>query len=236
MLRNTVTLYQHASTSPGTGTTYKQQTIIEIPQLVSGREPLAAQLDRFVALARAARPTPTSSAPASCPATGWSTPCGRRPGRRGDDAADRAARSPGGRAGGHPGQHLEVPAQHVVEGEPLADQPLPGRPDPGPAARVVQQLGDRGARAPGRPHRHQDQVLPADQPDAREVVRPHGRDHGHAAGHALQAGGAEAVALQVVRLDVGRSEVVGHVGPRDGADGEDRVADAEPRARSRKRS
>ncbi len=53
MLRNTVTLYHHVvDENPGPGTTYKQQTIIEIPQLVSGQEPLAAQLDRFVALAR----------------------------------------------------------------------------------------------------------------------------------------------------------------------------------------
>ena len=35
----------------GDGTSYKAQTIVEIPQLVTSREPLAAQLDRFVALA-----------------------------------------------------------------------------------------------------------------------------------------------------------------------------------------
>lgn len=51
MLRNTVTIYRHVGNeaSPD-GLSYKQQTIIEIPALVSSREPLAAQLDRFIDL------------------------------------------------------------------------------------------------------------------------------------------------------------------------------------------
>jgi predicted dehydrogenase len=53
MLRNAVTIYRHVlGENTDDGLSYKQQTIIEIPQLVSNREPLAAQLDRFVALVR----------------------------------------------------------------------------------------------------------------------------------------------------------------------------------------
>jgi predicted dehydrogenase len=52
MLRNAVTIYRHVlGENTEDGLSYKQQTIIEIPQLVTNREPLAAQLDRFVALA-----------------------------------------------------------------------------------------------------------------------------------------------------------------------------------------
>jgi predicted dehydrogenase len=52
LLRNAVTLYQHVQVDQaGDGTSYRAQTIVEIPQLVTSREPLAAQLDRFVALA-----------------------------------------------------------------------------------------------------------------------------------------------------------------------------------------
>jgi predicted dehydrogenase len=53
MLRNAVTIYRHVlGENTEDGLSYKQQTIIEIPQLVTNREPLAAQLDRFVALVR----------------------------------------------------------------------------------------------------------------------------------------------------------------------------------------
>jgi predicted dehydrogenase len=52
MLRRGVTIYHHVSneitTSHGAG--YRQQTVIEIPELVTAREPLAAQLDRFLGL------------------------------------------------------------------------------------------------------------------------------------------------------------------------------------------
>jgi predicted dehydrogenase len=52
MLRNAVTIYRHVlGENTPDGLSYKQQTIIEIPQLVTSREPLSAQLDRFVALA-----------------------------------------------------------------------------------------------------------------------------------------------------------------------------------------
>lgn len=52
MLRNAVTIYRHVlnEASPD-GLSYKQQTIIEIPTLVSSREPLATQLDRFLDVA-----------------------------------------------------------------------------------------------------------------------------------------------------------------------------------------
>lgn len=51
MLRNAVTIYRHVlGENTADGQSYKQQTIIEIPQLVTNREPLAAQLDRFVAI------------------------------------------------------------------------------------------------------------------------------------------------------------------------------------------
>jgi predicted dehydrogenase len=50
LLRRDVTIYRHISHNTATedGRGYKQQTVIEIPELVSGREPLATQLDRFV--------------------------------------------------------------------------------------------------------------------------------------------------------------------------------------------
>lgn len=52
LLRNAVTLYQHvAGETTLHGSAYRQQTIVEIPQLLTSREPLAAQLDRFVELA-----------------------------------------------------------------------------------------------------------------------------------------------------------------------------------------
>lgn len=49
LLRRDVTIYRHVSLDAATpdGRGYRQQTIIEIPELVSNREPLAAQLDRF---------------------------------------------------------------------------------------------------------------------------------------------------------------------------------------------
>ncbi|ONI72645.1 oxidoreductase [Actinosynnema sp. ALI-1.44] len=52
LLRRDVTIYRHVSHESATedGLGYKQQTVIEIPELVSFREPLATQLDRFVDL------------------------------------------------------------------------------------------------------------------------------------------------------------------------------------------
>jgi len=51
MLRNAVTIYRHVlNDNDQDGLSYKQQTIIEIPQLVTSREPLAAQLDQFISL------------------------------------------------------------------------------------------------------------------------------------------------------------------------------------------
>jgi predicted dehydrogenase len=51
LLRRDVTIYRHVShPSEGDGLRYRQQTIIEIPEAVSSREPLAAQLDRFLDL------------------------------------------------------------------------------------------------------------------------------------------------------------------------------------------
>jgi predicted dehydrogenase len=51
MLRNAVTIYRNVANEAGDdGLSYRQQAIVEIPQLVSSREPLAAQLDRFLDL------------------------------------------------------------------------------------------------------------------------------------------------------------------------------------------
>jgi predicted dehydrogenase len=51
LLRNAVTIYRHVLNESGPdGLGYKQQTIIEIPALVSSREPLAAQFDVFLDL------------------------------------------------------------------------------------------------------------------------------------------------------------------------------------------
>lgn len=55
MLRNAVTIYRHVlNEASQDGRSYRQQTIIEIPTLVSSREPLAAQLDRFLDVATGA--------------------------------------------------------------------------------------------------------------------------------------------------------------------------------------
>lgn len=52
LLRRDVTVYRHVAHDSPTqdGLGYRQQTIIEIPELVSAREPLAAQLDHFLDL------------------------------------------------------------------------------------------------------------------------------------------------------------------------------------------
>ncbi|WP_158888526.1 Gfo/Idh/MocA family protein [Amycolatopsis anabasis] len=52
LLRRDVTIYRHVSHDAATpdGLGYRQQTVIEIPELVTAREPLATQLDRFVDL------------------------------------------------------------------------------------------------------------------------------------------------------------------------------------------
>lgn len=52
LLRRDVTIYRHVShDSPAQdGIGYRQQTVIEIPELASAREPLAAQLDHFLDL------------------------------------------------------------------------------------------------------------------------------------------------------------------------------------------
>lgn len=53
LLRRDVTIYRHVSAEAATpdGRGYRQQTIIEIPELVTASEPLASQLDRFLDLA-----------------------------------------------------------------------------------------------------------------------------------------------------------------------------------------
>ncbi|MDQ3735191.1 MAG: Gfo/Idh/MocA family oxidoreductase [Actinomycetota bacterium] len=50
LLRQSVTIYRHVPTDaePEDGLGYRQQTIIDIPTLISTREPLAVQLDRFI--------------------------------------------------------------------------------------------------------------------------------------------------------------------------------------------
>jgi predicted dehydrogenase len=51
LLRNSVTIYRHVLNEiEPDGLGYKQQTIIEIPALMTSREPLAAQLDHFLDL------------------------------------------------------------------------------------------------------------------------------------------------------------------------------------------
>jgi predicted dehydrogenase len=52
LMRQDVTIYRHVASEAATpdGRGYRQQTIIEIPELTTNREPLAAQLDRFLDL------------------------------------------------------------------------------------------------------------------------------------------------------------------------------------------
>jgi predicted dehydrogenase len=54
LLRQDITVYRHVGNAPldQNSLGYRQQTIIDIPAIVDAREPLASQLDRFVALAR----------------------------------------------------------------------------------------------------------------------------------------------------------------------------------------
>lgn len=52
LLRRDVTIYHHISenSADGEGRGYKQQTIIEIPELLTSQEPLTAQFDHFIDL------------------------------------------------------------------------------------------------------------------------------------------------------------------------------------------
>ncbi|WP_235833212.1 Gfo/Idh/MocA family oxidoreductase [Glaciibacter flavus] len=52
LLRRDVTVYRHVSDQPADaeGRGYRQQTVIEIPELLTSLEPLAAQLEHFVGL------------------------------------------------------------------------------------------------------------------------------------------------------------------------------------------
>lgn len=51
LLRRDVTIYHHVSeTAVDDGRGYRQQTVIEIPELVTSREPLTTQFDRFMDL------------------------------------------------------------------------------------------------------------------------------------------------------------------------------------------
>lgn len=54
LLRRDVTVYRHISDQAADqeGRGYRQQTVIEIPELITAREPLAAQLDHFLDLLR----------------------------------------------------------------------------------------------------------------------------------------------------------------------------------------
>jgi predicted dehydrogenase len=54
LLRQDITVYRHVGNAPldHDNLGYRQQTIIDIPAILDAREPLASQLDRFVALAR----------------------------------------------------------------------------------------------------------------------------------------------------------------------------------------
>ncbi|SCE71056.1 Predicted dehydrogenase [Micromonospora coriariae] len=50
LIRKDVTIYRHVSLDAATpdGRGYRQQSIIEVPELITNREPLAAQLDHFL--------------------------------------------------------------------------------------------------------------------------------------------------------------------------------------------
>jgi predicted dehydrogenase len=52
LLRRDVTVYRHVSDQPASadGRGYRQQTVIEIPELLTSEEPLSAQLNHFVGL------------------------------------------------------------------------------------------------------------------------------------------------------------------------------------------
>ncbi len=52
LIRKDVTIYRHVSSDAATpdGRGYRQQSILEVPELITNREPLAAQLDHFLDL------------------------------------------------------------------------------------------------------------------------------------------------------------------------------------------
>lgn len=54
LLRRDITVYHHVTADflEGRNTGYRQQTVIDIPAILDAREPLAAQLDHFLALAQ----------------------------------------------------------------------------------------------------------------------------------------------------------------------------------------
>jgi predicted dehydrogenase len=54
LLRRDVTVYRHVSenSADGEGRGYRQQTVIEIPELTTSKEPLTAQFERFLTLVR----------------------------------------------------------------------------------------------------------------------------------------------------------------------------------------
>ena len=68
LLRRDITVYHHVTSDyiAGRSTGYRQQTVIDIPAILDAREPLAAQLDHFVALASRHGATTTPSAARSC--------------------------------------------------------------------------------------------------------------------------------------------------------------------------
>lgn len=57
LIRRDVTIYRHVSHDAVTpdGRGYRQQTVMEIPELLTAREPLATQLDRFVDILEGSR-------------------------------------------------------------------------------------------------------------------------------------------------------------------------------------
>lgn len=57
LIRRDITIYRHVSHDAVTpdGRGYRQQTVMEIPELLTAREPLATQLDRFVDLLEGTR-------------------------------------------------------------------------------------------------------------------------------------------------------------------------------------
>ena len=63
LVRQDITVYRHieAGWLDGTGAGVRQQTVIDIPVVENMREPLAGQLEHFIALARDRSTRPTSS-------------------------------------------------------------------------------------------------------------------------------------------------------------------------------
>ncbi len=227
LLRNAVTIYRHVLNESGPdGLGYKQQTIIEIPALVSTREPLAAQLDVFLDLVSGA---PGPSAERRVDRSGTSPVV--------DEVRRSAARQLTAARPGSPRPDPPRPRDADPALRPSRNDAAPARPASSDRSRSLDRRAvatSASANASGSSSGTSTQLSPLTQLDTGEVVRPNRDHHRHPGRHALQRRRTHPVALQVVGLHRCRGEVVRHLCLRYRADRDH--ASATPRSRARSRN